>query len=263
MANQAGPADLTPRQAELLLMGIHPSRVQKVQGMAHLEAWDVRRTLTRIFGFGGWDVRTLELAPLTEQQVKNKRGDNAWYIVYRAQVRLEVRTTDGRPIAAFEDAAMGDAKNFPLGQYGEAHDFAMKSALSQALKRAAVNLGDQLGLSLYRKGDVNPVVAWSVPHMPEKETPPEDPGPGATEPEEDPEEVQVPAATQQQTAASVKWARQATSRLAGADLAAVAAVESEAAKRFRAGTLPPDAAQALRDAINARRAELGGADAAA
>jgi len=226
--------------------------------MAHLEAWDVRRTLTRIFGFGGWGDETLELTCTHEIQIPptNPKGRPRWTVIYRAQVRLNVRTPDGRPLASFDDAASGDSQNQP--SLADAHDMAMKTALSQALKRCAVNLGDQLGLSLYRKGDVNAVVGWSVPHMPEQETAPEDPGPGATEPES---EEQGPDAAQVE--ASVKWAKQATSRLPGADLAAVAAVESEAAKRFRAGTLPPDAAQTLRDAINARRAELGGADAAA
>jgi hypothetical protein len=38
----------------------------------------------------------------------------------------------------------------------------LKSAISGALKRCAVNLGDQFGLSLYRDGSVAPVVQRSL-----------------------------------------------------------------------------------------------------
>jgi hypothetical protein len=43
----------------------------------------------------------------------------------------------------------------------------MKTALSQALKRCAVNLGDQFGLSLYNDGSQAPVVLRSLAYMAE------------------------------------------------------------------------------------------------
>ena len=41
---------------------------------------------------------------------------------------------------------------------GDAHDMALKTAESGALKRAATNLGDQFGLSLYNDGSMLPLV---------------------------------------------------------------------------------------------------------
>lgn len=164
---------LTDQQASFLLQPISSNRVRNLRGMSHLEAWDVRRQLIRIFGFEGFTVETLALDLAHERsEVRRKRkkdgteyGDpyTAWTIVYRAQVRLTVKTTDGQTIAMFEDAAAGDAVNQP--SVGDAHDLAMKTALSQALKRCAVNLGDQFGLSLYNDGSRDAVVMRSLAYM--------------------------------------------------------------------------------------------------
>lgn len=45
---------------------------------------------------------------------------------------------------------------------GEAHDMAVKTAESDAFKRAAINLGDNFGLSLYNNGSVAPVVRATI-----------------------------------------------------------------------------------------------------
>ncbi|MEK9521427.1 Rad52/Rad22 family DNA repair protein [Streptomyces venezuelae] len=168
----AGPRDLTPEQLATLLAPINPSRVQTLNKQSHVEAWDVRRWLTRVFGFGGWSVETLELACVAQVEVNPGR----WTVVYRAQVRLTVRTPDGRTLSSWEDGASGDAPNQKA--IGDAHDMAMKTALSQALKRCAVNLGDGFGLSLYNDGSRRPVVQWSAVH-----TAPKDPEQAAAEDE--------------------------------------------------------------------------------
>lgn len=159
---------LTEQQVGFLLQPISGNRVRNLRGMSHLEAWDVRRQLIRIFGFEGFTVETLslELAHERGEQRKKKNSNDtytAWTIVYRAQVRLTVRDVNGQPIAVFEDAAAGDAVNQP--SVGDAHDLAMKTALSQALKRCAVNLGDQFGLSLYNDGSRDAVVMRSLAYM--------------------------------------------------------------------------------------------------
>lgn len=210
-APTAGPVDLTPEQVRVLLMGMAENRVQHLKGNAHTEAWDIRRWLTRIFGFGGWTLDTTELALVREMELKQADPNKSrWTVIYRAQVRLTVRTLDGRPIASYEDAAMGDSQNQP--QLGSAHDQAMKTALSQALKRCAVNLGDQFGLSLYNNGSANPVVLKSVAHpapvadgappVPEQDEPvlPE------PSPEPAPEVVQQRAAVQVEQPRSVDTA---------------------------------------------------------
>lgn len=152
-------AQLTERQLKALFSGIDDSRVQRLQGNSYVKSWDVRRWLTRIFGFGGWDVETLELTVASSNSFQD---GTKWRhtIVYRAQVRLTVKDETGAVIATYEDASAGDAVNQP--SLGDAHDNAMKTALSGALKRCAVNLGDQFGLSLYNGGDTRPSVNWSL-----------------------------------------------------------------------------------------------------
>jgi len=153
---------LTEQQAGFLLQPISEKRVRHLRGMSHLEAWDVRRQLIRIFGFEGFTIETQSLDLVAERE--SKSGDRSrWTVVYRAQVRLTLKATDGRPLTVFEDAAAGDAVNQP--SLGDAHDLAMKTALSQALKRCAVNLGDQFGLSLYNDGSQAPVVLGSLAYM--------------------------------------------------------------------------------------------------
>ena len=159
----AGPADLTPEQIATLLAPIHPNRVQHLRGQSHVEAWDVRRWLNRVFGFGGWSDETRELVCVSEREINPGR----WTVVYRAQTRLTVKTVDGRTLSSWDDAAMGDSRNQP--SLGDAHDMAMKTALSQALKRCAVNLGDAFGLSLYNDGSPKAVGLWSAAHAKPKE----------------------------------------------------------------------------------------------
>ena len=168
---------LSAYQLRMLHGGINPNRVRNLRGLAHLEAWDVRRQLIRIFGFGGFSIETLSLDLVHNHgqegfRRKNKQGEpygdpfTAWTVVYRAQVRLTVFDTSGREICHWEDGAAGDAVNQP--SVGDAHDMAMKTAFSQALKRCAVNLGDQFGLSLYNDGSREAVVNYSAAHPPQE-----------------------------------------------------------------------------------------------
>ncbi|CAM3288696.1 hypothetical protein STSO111631_12360 [Stackebrandtia soli] len=133
--------------------------------MAHLEAWDVRRYLTRIFGFGGWDFEIRESAMVShvaeERQKKSGGGSYvAHTVIYRVTGRLVVRDLNGFRLAHWDDAATGDGPNQP--SLADAHDLALKTAVSQALKRCAVNLGDQFGLSLYNNGSTDPVVLQTL-----------------------------------------------------------------------------------------------------
>ena len=156
---------LTPEQTTFLLAPIHPSRIGKDgKGFSHLEAWDVRRTLIRVFGFGGYstDIQDMTLIREIEHPSQQPGGKSRWSVIYRATVLLTVRTADGTELGHWHGTAMGDAANQP--SLADAHDLAMKTADSQAFKRAAVNLGDQFGLSLYNDGSTDPVVNRSLAH---------------------------------------------------------------------------------------------------
>ena len=146
---------LRKNQTDQLLKGINPSRVGKDgKGFAHLEAWDVRAHLIRIFGFAQWSAELIEMEPIFETSIE-KDGKTRWTVAYRATMRLTI-FTGGMEDAVYTEAAVGDSQNNP--SRADAHDMAIKTAESQAFKRCAINLGDQFGLSLYNNGGTGSVV---------------------------------------------------------------------------------------------------------
>jgi len=161
---QNQPARLTAPQLRLLHRGLDPNRVGKDNnGFSHMEAWDIKRYLLRVFGFGGYDTENRELTLVREIEIP-AGNKSRWTVVYRAQVRLTVKDVHGRVLGHWDGEAAGGASNQP--KLDDAHDMAMKTASSQALKRAATNLGDQFGLSLYNDGSPEPVVSFCMAHPP-------------------------------------------------------------------------------------------------
>lgn len=151
-------AYLSPRQIQVLLKDIPPSRVAVLDGMSHLEAWDVRAHLTRIFGFARWTDEQIEPTTLLyEERTQTRAGKDAYRVAYRSTRRLTVHAPDGTPLAHYDGAAVGES-TMPDFKRGDAHDMAIKTAESQALKRCATNLGTQFGLSLYDSGRLTDVV---------------------------------------------------------------------------------------------------------
>lgn len=163
---------LTGAQVEALIQPLHPSRVRTKQNQAHLEAWDIRRHLLRVFGWGGWDFEVVSCDCILERSVwtsekaeETHKGKHT--VAYRVVGRLRIKDVEGNTLAVFEDGATGAAQNQP--GFADAHDMALKTAMSQALKRCAVNLGDRFGLSLYNKGSAAAVVGKSLAHPSQEE----------------------------------------------------------------------------------------------
>lgn len=153
---------LTAQQIKLLEAPLDKSRVKQSQGQSHLEGWDVRAHLTRIFGFGGWDETLLGVECIYEHLGNELKADKKqWYVTYRCTMRLTIWGTDAdgnRAVAGiYEEGAIGGAENQP--SHADAHDLAMKESMTQALKRCAINLGNAFGLSLYNNGSVSSVAA--------------------------------------------------------------------------------------------------------
>ena len=147
---------LTNEQYEQLLKPLNASRVaQRNQAgisLSYLEAWDVKAHLIRIFGFAGWSADVLSADLAFEE--KDEKG--RWNVGYRVVMRLRIHGNDDfLGDASYTEAAVGSSTQ---PQRGEAHDMAIKTAESDALKRAAINLGTQFGLSLYDNGNRNDVV---------------------------------------------------------------------------------------------------------
>lgn len=144
-------------QVEQLLAPINHRRVLQANSQSHVSQQDVTAHLIRVFGFGGFDTEILSLQLVFEyQRDRDETQVKGWTACYLATMRLTVKDSDGRPVATYENGSTGDASN--QSTRAAAHDLAMKSAISLATKRCAINLGDQFGLSLYNKGQVAPLV---------------------------------------------------------------------------------------------------------
>lgn len=141
------------RQTEQLLRPVNPKRVvSNAHTKPHLSQQDVVAHLVRIFGFGRFDVEVQSSECIFEDHPEGR----GWDVGYRALVRLIVRDEQQRLVAYFDGGSTGEAQNQP--NRASAHDLAYKSALSTSLKRAAIYLGDQFGLSLYNKGQLRKLV---------------------------------------------------------------------------------------------------------
>jgi hypothetical protein len=160
---------LSEKQVSTLLQPIHPRRVtqRNDNGMSHVEGYDIRAELNRVFGFGRWDMEVVDQVLLREEQVKTSKGGNGWNVVYRSRVRLTVKSPDGTPLSVQEATHVGENTH---PSFGESHGNAVTNSETYALRRCAINFGDQFGLSLYNKGSQAATVRWTLVH-PDSEKP--------------------------------------------------------------------------------------------
>lgn len=137
---------LTPEQLDLLMKPLHPSRVKtRNQGgatLSYLEAADVKAMLIRVFGFGGFS------ADVTKSEIVDvdRDGDR---IKVSAMVTLRLYIHQLNATYTETSVAGQTGRSF-----GEVADFAIKTAESDALKRACIYLGSQFGLGLYFNGSL-------------------------------------------------------------------------------------------------------------
>jgi hypothetical protein len=164
-------------QVRQLLAPIRPTRVLKDgKSHSHVSQQDITAHLIRVFGFGSFDTDIVSVECVFEQERADKNGvlTGRFDVCYRALLRLTIRDEHGLEVCHYEDGSTATAQNQTRG---DAHDLAYKSALSLAKKRAAINLGDQFGLSLYNKGQTDALVRGTLvlPTKPEgDEKPPGD-----------------------------------------------------------------------------------------
>jgi len=163
---------LTRAQIERLRQAIDPGHVEKKQSLSYMAQHEVRAELTRIFGYGNWDSHVDALEFIYEYEVnrdhpeypKEKDGKTPkvgakpmyYRVCYRALVRLTIRDYWGNEVCSFSE--WHAEANSILPDRGEAHAMAITSVESYALRRAAIGLGDRLGLGLYDKGSEKPLV---------------------------------------------------------------------------------------------------------
>ena len=187
---------LTKDQINFLLAPIDTWRIGQANGRPNMMAYDIRAHLNRVFGFGNWDGEATHMELVSENFHQNKNGKDAVTVVYRCRYTLRVRSIDGTPLATYTEWAVGSAKSYPVYILDEAHDFSAKSAESQALKRCAINLGDQFGLSLYGNGRTDALVQITYGHPGELAADPTAVDETPVAPEVDPDTGEVAATAQ-------------------------------------------------------------------
>ena len=115
----------------------------------YVPAFDIITTANRIFEWDGWaySVNRLEQTNCDPNQGKNS---DQWAIGYMAVVTVEASATpaERNPVPSRQDVGHGQGHSKSLG---DAHDSAMKEAVTDALKRALRTFGSPLGLALYDK----------------------------------------------------------------------------------------------------------------
>lgn len=144
---------LSDGQLKQLMTDLNKARVENKQGMSYLAAWDVKATLIRVFGFGGFSSELLDSEIVRAEQVAQASNANKmnWAVTAKATVRLTIPQLG----AVYTEAAIAGSKQ---PDFTESADMALKSAESDALKRAAIFLGTQFGLSLYDNGATAEVI---------------------------------------------------------------------------------------------------------
>lgn len=133
---------VNPRIAELaveLVKPVDPAFVSKRQGLSYVTGRYVKAKLNELFGWDGWDFIIINFKHATPEAPRAH---------CQGRLRVTVRgthiTRDGvaQGYGTIKDDTSQDRINQVL-------DFADAEAITDCLKRCAVSLGEQLGLSLY------------------------------------------------------------------------------------------------------------------
>lgn len=150
---------LTRAQIARLTKAIDPNHVDKKQRLSYMAQHEVRAELTRIFGYGNWDSQAEKMELLWEDTYE-KDGKTYYRACYQAAVRLTIRDYWGNQVCSFVE--WHAEANSGLPDRGEAYAMAITSVESYALRRAAIGLGDRLGLGLYNNGETTPLVRGTL-----------------------------------------------------------------------------------------------------
>lgn len=156
---------LTQNQIDVLMQTMNRDRIAtRSQGgkqLSYVKAHDIKATLIRIFGFGGFSSEVIDSGmvmlrehPMNPNHV-NTGGQKSGQpktpqVICHATVRLTIFGIGPQgQDAVYTESAIGSNSSQDIG---DAADNAIKTAASDALKRCAINLGSQFGLSLYDNG---------------------------------------------------------------------------------------------------------------
>ena len=133
-------SDTQTRQLRAKLDGKHV-KTRRANGhtLHYVEGWHVLDEANRIFGFDGWDRRTLKT-----RCIWTGMREKQYATAYTAKVRIRVRAGD--IIIVREGSGTGEGRG---ATPGEAHEIGLKCAETDATKRALATFGNRFGLALY------------------------------------------------------------------------------------------------------------------
>jgi len=109
------------------------------RSLLYIEAWHAVAEANRIFGFDGWDRETL-----SSECIMTSRERNQHACIYLAKVRVRVRANGTLIVRDGTGTGSGQGPT-----PAEAHDLALKTAETDAMKRALATFGNAFGLALY------------------------------------------------------------------------------------------------------------------
>ncbi|MCB1483928.1 MAG: hypothetical protein KDJ17_03450, partial [Hyphomicrobiaceae bacterium] len=130
-------------------------RTRQVRGkeLAYLEGAYAIEQANRIFGFDGWSRETLDVKCL-----RSADGRQEPFALYTVRVRLTVLS--GERAISRDGHGIGEGRG---GSYAEAHELALKTAETDATKRALATFGKAFGLALRIDAATTPCVEGSKP----------------------------------------------------------------------------------------------------
>lgn len=155
---------LTEQQIIVLTSPLSGKRVAKLSGNSYLKAWDVKASLIKVFGFGGFSADVIESSIVA---VREYAAGTTWHtkkdgtaatpqVIAKSTMRLTIYGIGPRgEDVTYTETAIGANSGFDIG---DTMDNALKTASSAALKRCAIYLGTQFGLSLYNDGALDDYV---------------------------------------------------------------------------------------------------------
>lgn len=144
----------TELQIELLKAPLNRSHVSERSNggkmLSYIEGYHAIDTANEIFGFDGW-ASDMTLQLVTEYPVEigggyGKKGSPGTEVVYRAEVTVTVGNQSHKDVGTGNGRAKAPK---------DAHELAMKEAVTDALKRALRHWGNQFGNCLYDKTQKN------------------------------------------------------------------------------------------------------------
>src|SRR5262245_57556947 len=141
----------TGKQLNTLQRSLNAAHIRTRQSatgreLSYIEGWHAIAEANRIFGHDGWNRETLE-----SKCVLAREARGTYCAVYTSKVRITVHA-DGQVIVR-EGHGTGEARG---ASPGEVHDTALKTAETDATKRALATFGAPFGLSLYLSAPLKP-----------------------------------------------------------------------------------------------------------